>query len=148
MRPFMRIVLASLAGLMCLAAAAQAQTIDYRERARDLVFLSQVFGELHHIRRMCEPRAEAEIWRERMRRMLELEEPAPTLREDMIRAFNDGFRRAERAFAYCDRDARDHAAGLAAQADATAARLAAPLYEALARTEGAPTVWRGDEDGR
>ena len=55
------------------AGPAIAQTAeDYRRRQADLNALSVVFGELHHIRRHCEPRREADLWRNRMKRMVEL----------------------------------------------------------------------------
>jgi uncharacterized protein (TIGR02301 family) len=135
------IVVAFLAAL-----PASAQNIDYAARARDLESLSRIFGTLHHIRRMCEPRSEAEIWRDRMQKLIELEAPQPALRQKMVSAFNGGFRQAERRFEYCDRDARDHAAALATQGDAVTARLLAPLYEALADSGELPTVWRGERN--
>lgn len=125
----------SLAALMLSAATPVtapplfAQTIDYAERARDLETLSGIFGELHHIRRLCEPRSESELWRERMRKLVELEDPQPALQEKMVAAFNSGFYAAQKKYPYCDRDARDHAAALAAEGDSVTARLMAPLYQ-------------------
>lgn len=126
---------ALIAALFALAAPAAAQKIDYEQRARDLERLSGAFGELHHIRRLCEPRREAEVWRNRMRRLVELEQPTATLRDRMVAAFNSGFRNAEARYPYCDGEARDHAAAVAVDADEAVQRLAAPLYEAIAGTE-------------
>lgn len=126
---------ALFAVLAALAAPAAAQDIDYQQRARDLELLAGAFGELHHIRRMCEPRRESEIWRNRMRRLVELEQPPTTLRDRMVQAFNSGFRNAEQRFPYCDRDARDRAAAVAVDADEAVRRLAAPLYAAMAGSE-------------
>ena len=136
-----------LIAIFTIAAAspAPAQTIDYAQRAADLEGLSRVFGELHHIRRMCEPRREAEVWRDRMRRLVELEQPTQALRDRMVLAFNTGFKNAEQRFRYCDRDARDYAASRATQGDQMTARLMAPLYDALAESGDLPTVWRGTE---
>lgn len=117
------------AALLLAAAPLAAQTIDYAERARDLETLSRVFGELHHIRRLCEPREESEVWRDRMRKLVELEDPQPALHQRMVEAFNAGYYSAESKFPYCDRDARDHAAALAVEGDQLTERLAAPLYE-------------------
>lgn len=126
--------------LLALAAPlpAPAQQIDYEARGRDLVALSRIFGELHHIRRLCQAWGEEEVWRNRMRKLVELESPQPQLRERMITAFNDSFRAAERRFAYCDRDARDYAAASAAEGDAATARLSAPLYDSLAASGAVP----------
>lgn len=132
------------AALMLVAAPLAAQTIDYAERARDLEALSGIFGELHHIRRLCEPQREAEIWRDRMRKLVELEAPQPALRERMVAAFNTGFYDAEAKFPYCDREARDYAAARASEGDAVAARLAAPLYQSLGESGDLPDVVRGN----
>jgi uncharacterized protein (TIGR02301 family) len=117
-----------LSVLTLLAGPLAAQPIDYEARAQDLTTLARAFGGLHHIRRMCEPRRESEIWRDRMRRLIELEQPPAALHQDMVAAFNDSFREAERRFPYCDRDARDYAASLAAEGDEAASRLVVPLY--------------------
>lgn len=117
-----------LSVLIVLAGPLAAQPVDYGARGEDLKTLARAFGGLHHIRRMCEPRRESEIWRDRMRRLVELEQPAAALHQEMVAAFNDSFRSAENRFPYCDRDARDYAASLAAQGDEAASRLVVPLY--------------------
>lgn len=137
--------LAIAVSVVFCAAPAGAQEIDYAQRARDLVTLSRVFGELHHIRRTCEAWGEDEIWRNRMRKLVELESPQPELRDEMVAAFNNGFRTAEQRFPYCDREARDYAAASAAQGDAATARLTAPLYDSLADSGETPD-WRGSDD--
>jgi len=136
-----------IAAAFCAASAqgASAQDIHYAQRSRDLLTLSRVFGELHHIRRACEAWGEEEVWRNRMRKLVELESPQPDLRDRMVAAFNDGFRDAEQRFPYCDREARDYAAASAAEGDAVTARLTAPLYDSLADTGETP-VWPGSGD--
>jgi len=122
---------------------------DYQARHGDLVTLAGIFGELHHIRRNCEPRREADIWRDRMRRLVDLEEPRDLARNEMVASFNKSYRNAQGRYAYCDRDARAHAARRAAEGDAVIVRLMAPLYEAVAEDGELPTVWRGaDSDNR
>lgn len=130
----LRPVTIALAFAALASSALAADKIDYEQRGRDLELLAGAFGELHHIRRLCEPRREAEIWRDRMRRLVELEQPQPTLRDRMVQAFNSGFHNAESQYPYCDRDARDHAAAVAVSADEAVQRLAQPLYAAM--TEG------------
>lgn len=130
-----------IAALVLQAGPLAAQDRDYRARERDLTTLSQIFGELHHIRRTCEPRTEADAWRNRMRKLIELEMPQPALQQTMVEAFNKGYRSAETAYPYCDRDARDHAAALAANGDEVATRLMAPLYDALAKSGELTHIW-------
>lgn len=130
------------------AAPAAAQRIDYVQRGQDLEALSRAFGELHLIRRMCEPRREAEIWRNRMRQLVELEQPQPGLRDRMVAAFNAGFRDAEQRFEYCDEDARDYAAASAASADQIVNRLMEPLYGSLSQTGELPDYYDPADDNR
>ncbi|MEQ1931911.1 MAG: TIGR02301 family protein [Parvularculaceae bacterium] len=139
--------LALFAVFVLVATPAPAQPrIDYVQRAQDLETLSQAFGVMHHIRRMCEPRREAEVWRNRMRKLVELEQPQPALRDRMVEAFNTGFRDATARFEFCEEDARDYAAATAAQADTVVNRLMEPLYGALSETGELPQVWRGGDN--
>jgi len=104
---------------------------DYRVRQQNLTKLSGIFGELHHIRRMCEPRREADSWRNRMKKLVELEEPSATHHVKMVDAFNNSYKTAQRRYDYCDRDAEDYAAARAAQGDAIVGQLMAPLYQSM-----------------
>lgn len=117
-------------GLVFTPLFAQAQDYEaYVERQRDLTVISAIFGELHHIRRTCDPRYEADVWRERMKRLISLEEPDEQFREQLVAQFNDGYRKAQRAFPGCDRRARDYAAARAAQGEDIVRRLTAALKE-------------------
>lgn len=118
---------------------------DYEARRAALTGLSRIFGELHHIRRLCEPEREADVWRERMKRLIDLEQPAFDLRDEMVGSFNDGYLSAERRFPYCNRDAEDYAASRALTGEMLVANLTAPLYEAERGAEDASVnVFRGD----
>lgn len=115
-------------------AGAGAQDFEaYQQRQRDLASLAGLFGELHHIRRTCDPRYEADVWRDRMKQLLELEEPQEGEREALVGAFNQGYRTAQSRFPACTREARDYAAARAAAGETIVARLTAPLRDA---TEG------------
>lgn len=133
----------SAACALLLMSGATAQTYEtYQQRRDDLYALSSIFGELHHIRRTCEPRLEADIWRERMKTLVDLEEPEPEARNEMVARFNKGYRAAQEHFPSCDRRARDHAAARASQGETIIARLTAPLEEAL-EDDDAPFIWQG-----
>ena len=111
-------------------ANAGAQDLDrYLERQRDLAALSGIFGEMHHLRRTCELRLEADVWRERMKKLIALEEPQTNEREELVAKFNEGFRNVQRRFPSCDRRARDYAAARAAQGDEIVRRLRTQLLE-------------------
>ena len=124
---------------LCLGAALPAfaqSASDYRQRQADLTALSEIFGELHFIRRTCEPRTEADLWRDTMKKMVALEEPTATLRATMASSFNKGYRSAQANFPACDRRARDYAALKALQGDSVLRRLSEPLYETANEQRG------------
>lgn len=128
----------SLLAAICLAASANAAAQDYdsyQQRQKDLVQLASVFGDLHHIRRTCEPRYEADAWRERMKKLVDLEAPMPDARQAMVSAFNKSYRDAQRQFPSCNRRARNYAASRAVNADRLIERLTAPLYAAMTDNE-------------
>ena len=102
---------------------------DYQVRKTDLVLLASIFGELHHIRRHCDPRLEGDIWRTRMKKLVDLEEPQTAAREEMVAAFNKSYRAAQDHFPACTRQSRDHAAARAARGDIIIERLTASLIE-------------------
>jgi uncharacterized protein (TIGR02301 family) len=136
-----------LAAFVVAAAPASAQDAEWRDRQNALTGLAGIFGELHHVRRMCEPRYEANIWRDRMKKMIDLEEPSFDMREMMVKAFNQGYTAAQNRFDFCDRNAEDYAAARAVEGERLVAGLTRPLYEAM-RGEDAEgvTVWRGATD--
>jgi len=121
-----------LAVLLAALPAASQDLEQYQQRQQDLAALAGLFGEMHHIRRTCEPRFEADTWRDRMKKLIDLEEPQDSEREVLIARFNNGYRAAQRRFPTCDRRARDYAAGRAAEGDVIVARLMQQLRE----TEG------------
>jgi uncharacterized protein (TIGR02301 family) len=140
----MRIPALAILFAFALAIPARAQTYEaYQQRNADLIALSMVYGEIHYIRRTCLPRYEADTWRERMKQLLELEEPEQKAREEMVASFNAGYRRAQDRFSTCDRNARDYAAARARMGDEIVERLMAPLYEALEDEEDLPQIVRG-----
>lgn len=125
----MRVLFVIAAFLMSLGSAAAQDLETYQQRQRDLAALAELFGEMHHIRRTCEPRFEADVWRERMKQLIELEEPQAQEREALVQQFNKGYRGAQSRFPACDRRARDYAAARAAQGDAVVRRLSEALLE-------------------
>ncbi|MEM9706905.1 MAG: TIGR02301 family protein [Pseudomonadota bacterium] len=113
--------------LVSVSASSSAHGQTGAARETSLTQLSMIFGELHHIRRSCEGGPEAQVWRDRMRRLIKLEDPTATQRERMARAFNDGFSNAQRRFPRCSRAANDFAAARAVRGATLVERLRAPL---------------------
>lgn len=131
--------------VFALAPAAAQENYDLRRAS--LSALSGIFGELHHIRRLCAPEREGDAWRERMKRLIELEQPSFDLREEMVRAFNSGYSSAQMDFSRCDREADDYAAARAETGRALIDNLTAPLYAAErgADAEGVNVIRGGDQ---
>ncbi|MGF1544205.1 MAG: TIGR02301 family protein [Parvularculaceae bacterium] len=117
--------LALAVALVLEAANAQFTAREYAARQEDIETLARAFGEMHHIRRLCEPRRESYVWRERMKGLIRLEQPTANVRQRLIDAFNDGFRRASGAYPECSRSARDYAAARASEGEEISTRLAA-----------------------
>ena len=132
-----------------VAPSALAQTAEeYKRRQGDLTELAAIFGDLHNIRRHCEPQLEADAWRNRMKRIIELEQPKDAQRQEMIAAFNKAYQKSRKRFPQCNRRAKDFAAQRAASAQPIIERLTAPLYANLdnkadAGEDGQTTIWRG-----
>ena len=116
----------SICVIVCVFAAlvssAGAQS-SFERRQGDLVALSGVFGRLHHLRRLCEPRREAQTWRDHMKSIIELEEPDGGTRARMVAAFNDAYREAQSEFSQCSRIVEDVAAAEAVRGEAIASGL-------------------------
>lgn len=121
-------ILAIVLTLSAALAPAHAWQYDqYLQRQQDLTTLSGIFGELHHIRRTCNPRREANIWRERMQNMVELEEPGSDTHLNMVNAFNEGFQSARSRYPDCSRATQDAGKAIAGRGETIVQRLAAPL---------------------
>lgn len=135
----------AIAAALLVACPALAQD-DGAARRGALISLSKIFGELHHIRRMCDPDREGDLWRNQMKRLIDLEQPSFDLRDEMVSAFNGGYTSVQERFPYCDNDAEDYAAARAATGEALVANLAAPLYAAMRGEEDEGVdVYRGPE---
>jgi uncharacterized protein (TIGR02301 family) len=98
MRRFVVFILA----LAALPAQAQERTAAERQ---SLVGLSYVLGEAHALRSVCEGRS-SQRWRERMTRLIELEQPDEGFKRRLLDSFNAGFAYREAAHPACDSDAR------------------------------------------
>lgn len=116
-----------IVGMSAGDAFAQLGAADYAKRQKELVRIAGVFGEMHHLRRLCEPRRESEIWRERMKTLVNLESPTSAVRENMVRAFNDGFEKSQNRFRTCRRETENYAAARARDGETIIIGLMAPL---------------------
>ena len=96
----------------------------------DLTALAQILGESQALREVCEG-AQAQYWRSRMMRLLDLERPDEALSARLSKAFNAGYAARKRDFPACSPESQALEAEIAGRGEQLAARLAAqsPLVE-------------------
>ena len=122
----------TFAAVIC-SGVAQAQelaqeTDEFQSRDARLYRLVEVLGRTHHLRGTC-AHGESEIWRNRMRRLVEAERPSVNTRKALIEAFNASFYDAKSEYPSCTPGAREEAAALAAEGRMLAASLAPPYRD-------------------
>ena len=84
-----------------LPAAAQpsgaADTRPYDER---LLRLSEILGAVHYLRELCGAN-EGQVWRDRMRELMDAEGSSALRRAKLTRSFNNGYRSYSRTYNSC-----------------------------------------------
>lgn len=99
----------------------------FADRQADLVELSRSLGNLHRLHQVCGDAYNPDLFRNRMKEFVPLEAPMARTREDMIAAFNEGYRNASDLYFTCNRDTREAYKAAAADAQIVTERLAAPF---------------------
>ena len=80
------------------AAPARAQDVKpYDER---LLRLSEILGAVHYLRELC-GNSDGQLWRERMRDLMEGEGSSALRRAKLTRSFNTGYRSYSRTYQTC-----------------------------------------------
>ncbi len=125
----MRRLVFLVVGVFLIVMPARAQYDDYLVRKQHLIDLSGIFGELHHIRRLCEPESEANVWRQRMQTLIELEAPDNATHLKMVESFNLAFRRGKDVSVSCTKQAQRRAKDLAWRGAAIVDSLTLPLEQ-------------------
>ena len=92
----------------------------------ELVRLSSILGGVHYIRSKCS-RSERQVWRDRMQTLLKIEQPSQLLENKMVGEFNAAYKRQERKYSRCNRDAKDEAKRLAVEGQGLIARMTEAL---------------------
>ncbi|MEL6790897.1 MAG: TIGR02301 family protein [Pseudomonadota bacterium] len=127
-RPLLLLVaiLATMAPLTWSPPVARGMVVQYEayvQRQQDLIALAGIFGQLHYLRRTCNPKREANIWRERMQTLIELEQPDRDTHFQMVTRFNEGFDAMGQEFPTCTREAQRRSKDLAFEGNAIVQRL-------------------------
>lgn len=104
-RSFNAVVLAITVALTPATAAGQDQR-PYDER---LLRLTEVLGSIHYLRELCGAN-EGQLWRDRMRELLDADTPSALRRARLTRSFNTGYRNFSRTYTSCTPTAQTTAA--------------------------------------
>jgi uncharacterized protein (TIGR02301 family) len=89
------------ASLLAAAGGAQAQvsgdTKPYDDR---LMRLSEILGAVHYLRELC-GHNDGQLWRERMKELMDTEGSTALRRARLTRSFNNGYRSYSRTYSLC-----------------------------------------------
>ena len=100
-----RVMSTTASGLIALAAlawglAAGARAQDVRPYDDRLLRLAEILGTVHYLRELCGA-SEGQLWRERMRELMDAEGSSALRKARLTRAFNGGYRSYSRTYSTC-----------------------------------------------
>lgn len=100
-------VCAAIAGLVALAIGAAAQSLAPESRPYDdkLLRLSEILGAVHYLRELCGAN-DGQLWRDRMRELMDTEGSSALRRAKLTRSFNNGYRSYSRTYSTCSTTAQ------------------------------------------
>src|SRR5512145_2265378 len=93
-------VLAAAAVAGCGAALAQGPTSDSKPYDDRLMRLSEILGAVHYLRELCGAN-DGQLWRERMKELMEAEGSSALRKAKLTRSFNQGYRSDGRTYTTC-----------------------------------------------
>ncbi len=144
-----------VAALPVMAGNAMAQaTADeragFQSRQETLVALAETLGALHELRKLCRSYDRPDLFRDRMKELIALEEPTPPIQSAMVEGFNRSRREIAARYDWCSSDAEQEMRDLAEIGQQQARNLGEPLravegydyYPGVETVEGV-TVYRG-----
>ncbi|HEY7550383.1 MAG TPA: TIGR02301 family protein [Hyphomicrobiaceae bacterium] len=98
-------VLAALAIAAAGAASAQGPTTDTKPYDDKLMRLSEILGAVHYLRELCGAN-DGQVWRDRMRGLMDTEGSTALRRAKLTRSFNNGYRAYSRTYNACSQSAQ------------------------------------------
>jgi uncharacterized protein (TIGR02301 family) len=98
---------AAAAGLFTLSALASAQGTPSDTRPYDdkLMRLSEILGAVHYLRELCGAN-DGQLWRDRMKELMDTEGSSALRRARLTRSFNNGYRSYSRTYNTCSASAQ------------------------------------------
>ena len=98
-------LLALIAAAMASGAAAQGTVTDTRPYDDKLMRLSEILGAVHYLRELCGSN-EGQLWRDRMKELMDTEGSSALRRARLTRSFNNGYRSYSRTYNTCSASAQ------------------------------------------
>ena len=95
-------VLAVPAARPALAQAAITDAKPYDDR---LMQLSEILGAVHFLRELC-GNSDGQLWRDKMRELMDVEGSSALRRAKLTRSFNNGYRSYSRTYSACTQSAQ------------------------------------------
>lgn len=109
------------------AQATADEMAGFEARQQLLIDLAGTLGALHELRKLCYYYDRPNLFRDRMKELIALEEPAPATQDKMINAFNSERRKIENRFDFCDAEAEFELQRLAKAGQEQVAALSKPF---------------------
>jgi uncharacterized protein (TIGR02301 family) len=97
--------IAVAAALGTCALAQPATSPDTRPYDERLLRLSEILGAVHYLRELCGAN-DGQLWRERMRELMDAEGSSALRRAKLTRSFNNGYRSYSRTYNSCTASAQ------------------------------------------
>jgi len=82
----------------------------------ELLQIAGIMGAVHYLHGQCDGTG-TQIWRDNMKRLIELEQPVPEVRQTMIERFNAQYEIQRKRFSKCNKKRAKEAARLAAEGE-------------------------------
>jgi uncharacterized protein (TIGR02301 family) len=92
-------------GFATVLTAAPARTQDVKPYDERLLRLSEILGAVHYLRELC-GNSDGQLWRERMRDIMDGEGSSALRRAKLTRSFNNGYRSYSRTYNVCSQSAQ------------------------------------------
>ena len=98
-------IVALAAASIVSGAAAQSTTTDTRPYDEKLLRLTEILGAVHYLRELCGAN-DGQMWRDRMKEMMDTEGSSALRRAKLTRSFNNGYRSYSRTYNVCSQSAQ------------------------------------------
>jgi uncharacterized protein (TIGR02301 family) len=83
-----------------MASVSPAQAVDNKPYDDRLFRLSEILGAVHYLRELCSAN-DGQLWRERMKELMDAEGSSALRRARLTRSFNQGYRSYSRTYTTC-----------------------------------------------